>query len=141
MCYLVGGAGGCVLTGAVEARGDGVQEGVLGGQEPLHHRHDDDPGEGGPLSTHCSHHHRGAQGVQRLRRDYCQEEEEEEEEEEEGGHTSKVHQQHQQQQQQHPPFLGSPAPCVGWRGRANATRFNQPKVSFSPGFQSTGGLE
>lgn len=29
------------LTGAIEARCDGVQEGVLGGQEALHHRHGD----------------------------------------------------------------------------------------------------
>lgn len=28
-----------VLTGAVEVLGDGVQESVLGGQEPLHYRH------------------------------------------------------------------------------------------------------
>lgn len=28
-----------VLTGAVEVLGDGVQEGVLWGQEPLHYRH------------------------------------------------------------------------------------------------------
>lgn len=28
-----------VLTGAVEVLGDGVQEGVLRGQEPLHYRH------------------------------------------------------------------------------------------------------
>lgn len=28
-----------VLTGAIEVLGDGVQEGVLWGQEPLHYRH------------------------------------------------------------------------------------------------------
>ncbi|CAB1421090.1 unnamed protein product [Pleuronectes platessa] len=33
-----------VLTGAIEAGGDGVQEGVLRGQQPSHHRH---PAPGG----------------------------------------------------------------------------------------------
>lgn len=38
-----------LLTGAVEARCDGVQEGVLRGQEALHHRHFH-PGAGSPTA-------------------------------------------------------------------------------------------
>lgn len=36
-----------LLTGAIEASGDGVQEGVLRGQQPSHHRHPA-PGRLGP---------------------------------------------------------------------------------------------
>lgn len=49
------------LTGAVEARGDGVQEGVLWGQEALHHGHLG-PDAGRPTAGWRSHHPGGAAG-------------------------------------------------------------------------------
>lgn len=50
-----------VLTGAIEARSDGVQKGVLWGQEALHHRHLD-PDVGRPTAGWRSHHPRGTTG-------------------------------------------------------------------------------
>lgn len=55
-----------VLTGAIKASGDGVQKGVLWGQEALHHRHLD-PDVGWPTAGWKLHHPRctagGFQGV------------------------------------------------------------------------------
>lgn len=55
-----------VLTGAIEACRDGVQKGVLGGQEALHHWHLD-PDVGRPTAGLRSHHPRiragGFQGL------------------------------------------------------------------------------
>lgn len=55
-----------ILTGAIEACRDGVQKGVLGGQEALHHRHLD-PDVGRPTAGSRSHHPRiragGFQGL------------------------------------------------------------------------------
>ncbi len=50
-----------VLTGAIEARSNGVQKGVLWGQEALHHRHLD-PDVGRPTAGWRSHHPRGTTG-------------------------------------------------------------------------------
>ena len=50
-----------VLTGAIEACRDGVQKGVLRGQEALHHRHLD-PDVGWPTAGCRSHHPRGTAG-------------------------------------------------------------------------------
>lgn len=50
-----------VLTGAIKARSDGVQKGVLRGQEALHHRHLD-PDVGQPTAGWRSHHPTGTAG-------------------------------------------------------------------------------
>lgn len=50
-----------VLTGAIKACCDGVQKGVLWGQEALHHRHLD-PGVGWPTAGWRLHHPRGTAG-------------------------------------------------------------------------------
>lgn len=50
-----------VHTGAIEACCDGVQKGVLRGQEALHHRHLD-PDVGRPTAGWRSHHPRGTAG-------------------------------------------------------------------------------
>lgn len=50
-----------VLTGAIEARRDGVQKGVLRGQEALHHWHLD-PDVGRPTAGCRSHHPRNKAG-------------------------------------------------------------------------------
>lgn len=49
------------LTGAIKACCDGVQKGVLWGQEALHHRHLD-PGVGWPTAGWRLHHPRGTAG-------------------------------------------------------------------------------
>lgn len=55
--WLYGQNVSIVLTSAVETSGDGVQEGVLRGQEALHHRHVD-PDVGQPTAGWTSHHPR-----------------------------------------------------------------------------------
>jgi len=53
--------GSIVLTSAIETRSDGVQKGVLWGQEALHHWHLD-PDVGRPTAGWRSHHPRGTPG-------------------------------------------------------------------------------